>query len=46
MISMACLIFLGNVPEYSALHRGGSLLLSVGVPSMNRASIFFQLVFS
>lgn len=42
MISMACLNFLGNVPDdYSVLHRGGSLPLSGGAPE-HESSFYFR----
>lgn len=42
MISMACLIFLGDVPDdYSVLRRRGSLLLSVGAPKHEPSFFFF-----
>lgn len=44
MISIACLIFLGNVPDdYSVLRRVGSVLLRVGAPEHESSFYFFPI---
>lgn len=43
-LMMACLIFLGSVPDdYSVLGRGGSLLLSVGAAEHESSSYFLPI---